>query len=115
MAAGELAQAEELGREALAIVWTVGDLHRCAEELEQLARTAGAAGEGERAAHLLGAAGALRESLSIPLPTLDGAEVEQAVAAARAALGEEAWAVAVAAGRALSLEQAIAKALGESV
>ena len=36
------------------------------------------------------------------------------VAEARAALGQVGWAAAVAAGRALSLEQAIAEALGEA-
>jgi hypothetical protein len=36
------------------------------------------------------------------------------VAAARAALGEEAWAAAFAAGQALTLEEAIAEALGEA-
>jgi hypothetical protein len=37
------------------------------------------------------------------------------VAAARAALGEKQWAAGFVAGRALSLEQAIAEALNESV
>jgi hypothetical protein len=39
--------------------------------------------------------------------------VEQAVSASRARLGEEAWAAALAAGRALSLQAVIAEALGE--
>jgi hypothetical protein len=55
----------------------------------------------------------LREALGVPLPSPDRAEVEQAVAPARASLGEERWAIAFAAGQALSLEQAIAEALGE--
>jgi hypothetical protein len=37
--------------------------------------------------------------------------MEQAVAAARGALGEEAWVAAFEAGKALSLEEAIAEAL----
>ena len=41
------------------------------------------------------------------------AEVERPVAAARAALGEEAFAAAWAAGRALTIEQAVAEALAE--
>ena len=76
-------------------------------------RTAGAAGAGERAARLLGAA-ALREMLGVPLPSVDWTEVEQAVAAARATLSEEAWAAAFAAGLTLSLEAAVAEALGET-
>jgi predicted ATPase/class 3 adenylate cyclase/DNA-binding XRE family transcriptional regulator/catechol 2,3-dioxygenase-like lactoylglutathione lyase family enzyme len=108
---GELSQAEGLMRESLMAYRELGDPRRCALVLESLAETAGAAGQGERAAHLLGAATALRERLGTPLTASSQADVEQAVAEARAALGEEAWAAAFAAGKALSLEQAIAEAL----
>ncbi|HLV99393.1 MAG TPA: tetratricopeptide repeat protein [Ktedonobacterales bacterium] len=111
---GEVAQAEGLTREALTVYWELRDPRRCAMVLESLAVSASAAGQGERAARLMGAATALRERLGTPLPARSVAEVEQAVAAARAALGEEAWAAAYAAGRALSLEQAILEALGET-
>jgi predicted ATPase/class 3 adenylate cyclase len=111
---GEVVQAEALGREGLALLWDLGNLRACTEGLELLASTAGAAGQGERAARLLGAASALRETLGAPQPPQEQVEVEQAVAAARAALGEEAWAAAYAAGRALSREQAIAEALIET-
>jgi hypothetical protein len=106
-----LAQAEALGREGLAQSEEIGDLRFCAAGLELLASTVGVAGQGERAARLLGAAAALRETLGAPQPPQEQAEVEQAVAATRAALGEDAWAAAFAAGRALSLEQALAEAL----
>src|SRR5262249_37376633 len=108
---GEVAQAEALERETLALAWELGDPHRCAEALEQLATTAGAAGQGKRAARLLGVATALRETLGAPQPQPDQTDTEQAVAAARAALGEVRWAAAYAAGRALPLEEAIAEAL----
>jgi non-specific serine/threonine protein kinase len=111
---GEVAQAAALLREGLALVWDLDDLRGCAGGMEELASTAGAVGQGERAARLLGAAEALRETLGAPLPHQEQADVEQAVAAARAALGEEAWTAAFAAGRALSPEQAIAEALGEA-
>ena len=62
---------------------------------------------------LVGAAAALRESIGAPRPSVERAMNEQEVAEARAALGEEAWASAFAAGWALSLEAAIAEALGE--
>jgi hypothetical protein len=39
--------------------------------------------------------------------------IEEATALARATLGEEAWATAYAAGKALSLEEAVAEALGD--
>ena len=54
------------------------------------------------------------EAHGAPLSAKGRAEAEQDVAAARAALGEDAWAAAFAAGRALSLEQAIAEALSEA-
>jgi non-specific serine/threonine protein kinase len=110
---GEVVQAEELGREALALYWELGDPRRCAVGLEALASTAGMAGYGARAARLLGTAAALRDALGAPLPPHEWADVEQAVSASRARLGEEAWAAALAAGRALSLQAVIAEALGE--
>jgi non-specific serine/threonine protein kinase len=110
---GEAAQAEALGREALALFWEMGDARRCAEGLEELARTAAAAARGARAARLLGAAAALRETLGAPQPPHERADTERDVAAARAALGEEAWAAALAAGQALSLKEVVAEALGE--
>ena len=44
----------------------------------------------------------------------DASDIERLVATARAQLGEEAFAAAWAAGRALTLEQAVAEALGEA-
>ncbi|HEV2461320.1 MAG TPA: tetratricopeptide repeat protein, partial [Ktedonobacterales bacterium] len=110
---GEVAQAEALIREALALDRELGDPRRCAEDLEELASIAGVAGKERCAARLLGAATALRETLGTPLSPTDREDVKQAVAPARAALGEEQWAAAFAAGRGLSLEQAIAEALGQ--
>src|SRR5262249_28368911 len=108
---GERAQAEALQREALALFRELGDPLRSAEGLELLASTAGATGQWGRAARLLGAAAALREPLDTPPLAQDRADVEEAVAPARAALGEDAWAAAFALGQALSLEGAIAYAL----
>ena len=110
---GEVAQAEALGREALALYRDLGDPRRCAVGLEGLAGTAGMAGQGARAARLLGAAMTLREALGAPQPPHEQEETEQTIAIARSMLGEEAWAAALAAGRARSLEQAIAEALDE--
>jgi non-specific serine/threonine protein kinase len=72
-------------------------------------------GQAEQAARLLGAAEAHRERVgSAPprvttTPSLE--DVETATAQAQAALGDEVWAAAYAAGRALSTEEAIAEAL----
>jgi hypothetical protein len=65
----------------------------------------------ERAAWLCGAAGGLRTAIGAPLPPAERALYERAVADARAALGDDAFAVAWAHGHALSLERAIAEAL----
>ena len=110
---GEVARAKELGREALTLYWELGDTRRCAVGLETLAGTAGMAGLGARAARLLGKAAALREALGTPQPPQEQEDTEQATAAVRATLGEDAWAAAYAAGQALTLEQAVAEALGE--
>jgi tetratricopeptide (TPR) repeat protein len=108
---GDLASAEALGREALALFREFGDPRRCAAALEQLAATAGVAGQGARAARLLGAATTVQEVVGAPPPAPERADTAAAVAPARTALGEDAWATAFAVGQALSLEEAVAEAL----
>ena len=110
---GESRRATEVLREALMLARDVGDPRPCATGLEYLAATAGTIRQGKRAARLIGAAAAVRETIGTPQPLEERADMTAAVAASRAALGEEAWAVAFAAGQALSLEEAIAEALGE--
>ncbi len=76
-----------------------------------LAGIAGDLGQAERAARLLGAEQALCESIgAVPTPS-DESAYERGLAAARAALGEAAFAAAVAEGRTMTLEQAVAYAL----
>jgi hypothetical protein len=108
---GETAQAGALGREALALDWGRRDHRKCAEDVEILARTAGAAGQGVHAARLLGAAAAVHATVGAPQPPVERVDTEAAVALARAVLGDETWAAAFAAGQALSLEEAVAEAL----
>jgi predicted ATPase/class 3 adenylate cyclase len=79
--------------------------------LAGLASIAAASGQPERAARLFGVAEALRESAGILLPPVQRADYEHDVTAARAQLNEATFAAAWAAGRALSVEQAIAEAL----
>jgi hypothetical protein len=76
-----------------------------------LARVTAARRQPQRAARLFRAAEELREASGHPLPPVMRAEYERNVAAARAQLGEEAFAAAWAAGRAMTVEQAIAYAL----
>ena len=108
---GDLVRATALHRQALELKHALGARRQIAITLEDLAGVAGAEGRGERAASLLGAASAVRETIGTPQIVPERLATEQAVAAARAALGEEAWAAAFTAGRALSLEQAIIYAL----
>jgi hypothetical protein len=110
----DLARAWAFQREALSLHWAMGNLHRVAETLEKLAGTAAASGQGEAAARLLGAAAPLRKTIGVPQPPSWHHDTEEAVAPARAALGEEQWAAAFEAGQALSLDEAIADVLGES-
>jgi ATP/maltotriose-dependent transcriptional regulator MalT len=65
----------------------------------------------ERAAWLLGAVGTLLQEIGGVLEPMERSINEQAAAAARLALGEDAFAVAWKAGQMISLEQAIALAL----
>lgn len=64
-----------------------------------------------QAAGLWGTAEALREAIGTPIHPVYRADYERAVAAARTALGAEAFAAAWAEGRAMPLEQAIATVL----
>ena len=89
----------------------LGDRRALAGCWEGLARVAGALGQPGRAAWLFGAAEVLRDTLGAPLAPADRADNEREIAAARAVLGEEAFAAAWAEGRALSLDGAIKYAL----
>jgi predicted ATPase/transcriptional regulator with XRE-family HTH domain len=112
---GEGTRALALGREAVTLLREEGDPRACAESLETLGSIiAGVAGHGEQAARLLGAAATVRERLGAPQAPDEQKEVEQLVAPAREVLGEHAWIAALAAGKALSLEAAVAEALGEA-
>ena len=78
-----------------------------------LAGVAAAQGQAGRAARLLGAAEAVRESIGFVLPPIYRADYDRDEAAVRAQLDEAVFAAAWAAGRAMSLEQAIAYAISE--
>ena len=88
-----------------------GNKREIAYCLEELAGLAATAQHPVRAAHLFGAAEALRASFGMPLPPVHRANYERDVLLIRATIDEAtvdgAWAV----GRALTLEQAIAEAV----
>jgi hypothetical protein len=79
-----------------------------AELLEKQAAVIGAIGDALRAAHIGGAAERLREEIGFPPETDERLRHERHMAAARAALGDDAaFNRAWKEGRAISLEQAI--------
>jgi hypothetical protein len=104
-------RAAALLEEALQITRNLGARDVGADALEGLAWVASACGQAHRAAQLGGAADALREVLGVSLKPGERASHVQVVRAVRASLGENAFAAAWAAGRALPLEEAIALAL----
>ena len=119
-AQGDCARATALHQESLPIYETSGDkwgIAECIEGLGWVACSQGrATGDGRfclRAARLLGAAAALRETTGNPMAPAYRDVNERVIAETRAQLGEVAFTAAWEAGHALSLEQAIAYALGE--
>jgi non-specific serine/threonine protein kinase len=88
-----------------------GDQGGVAFCLEGLACLAASGEQVARAARLFGAAEGLREEAEIPLPPVDRVGYEEAMTAARRALGEARFAAAWAAGRALPTDQAVIEAM----
>jgi hypothetical protein len=108
---GDYARASAFYKESLLLRREQGNMLTIAQSLEDFAGLAGRQGQWERAVRLLGAAETLGATLDRTLPVSDAAEYERTVAAARDALGEEAFTEAWEAGRAMTLEQAIFHAL----
>jgi tetratricopeptide (TPR) repeat protein len=104
---GDYAAARAKCEESLAIGRVVGDNRHLAPRLEGLAGLFVAQGEPVRAVRLWGAADALREAMGTPIPHVYRADYEHSVAAARAQLGEKAFAAAWAEGRMMTLEQVL--------
>jgi DNA-binding NarL/FixJ family response regulator len=67
-----------------------------------------AQGESTWAARLWGAAEAMREATGAPIPPVERADYERALASARAQLGEKTFAAAWEEGRTMTVEQALA-------
>jgi tetratricopeptide (TPR) repeat protein len=108
---GDYAAARSHCGEALAIRHKLGERRRIPQCLEGLAWAAGGEGQLARVARLLGVAEALRESNGTPVAPVERADYASSLAAARAGLGEEAFAAAWAEGRAMTMEQAVTCAL----
>jgi tetratricopeptide (TPR) repeat protein len=110
---GDYGSAQALYEESLTIRRELADSLGIAYSLGHVAMLSVKEGRSEQAARLGGAAEALREVLGSRLPPNENEEYERNVAAAREALGEEVFAVAWEAGRAMTWEQAVAYALEE--
>jgi predicted ATPase/DNA-binding CsgD family transcriptional regulator len=108
---GELAAAREPLFEALTLARRMGNRRRLAFTLSAVAVLAAAAGQAERAVRLAAVAEAAAEAIGAvrarPMRELWSSQV----GAARRALGNRGEATAVAAGRALTLDQAVDEAL----
>ena len=108
---GDYEAARALMEESLSLRRELGDKWGIAYSLEAFASLAVAEGQPERAARLWGAAEALREAIHAPLPPNEREQYARDLAAVRATLGEEAFSAAWAAGRAMTIEQAMEYAL----
>jgi tetratricopeptide (TPR) repeat protein len=105
---GEYEEARAFYAESLLLRRELGDSFTLVQALEDFAELAAREGQWARMSRLLGAAEALREGMVIPP---GGAEYDRLLSEARGVRGEEAVAAAWEAGRAMSLEQAIAEAM----
>jgi non-specific serine/threonine protein kinase len=105
------ARAAALFGGALVVLRELGDRWATVLVLEYVAWLAVRVGRAAAAARLFGTANALREADGVRLSPVHRADHEPAVAAARAALGEEGFAAAWAAGGALPLAGAVAEAV----
>ena len=111
---GELEAARRCLAEALPIHARHDDRWGLADALEGAALLAVAEGASERAARLVGASDGVRESTGIALPPHLAAGRAAVVGAIQAKTGEAAFRAAHAAGRAMTLEETMAAALGNA-
>jgi tetratricopeptide (TPR) repeat protein len=106
-----LGEARRRAQESLRIQVALGIQALVPASLEVVGRLLSAAGKVREAALRWGRAEALREELGAPLHPVERADYEQAVAAARRELGEEAFAAAWVQGRTTPVEQVITDVL----
>lgn len=105
---GDYATAHARYKESLDMVSVSGDKLFIGIYLVGLGTAIAREGQPQWAAHLWGAAEILREAIGAPIPPFERQFYEQAMADARAQLGEEVFAAAWARGRTMTPEQALA-------
>jgi hypothetical protein len=114
LAQGDAPQAAACFTESLVRYRELGHQEGISVCLAGAAGAAGGLGQPARAARLFGAAEGLRARIGALGQPIERATHEQSVARVRAQLDQETFAAAWAAGRAMTLEQASACALGEN-
>jgi tetratricopeptide (TPR) repeat protein len=108
---GDHREAAALFQEGLELSHRLGARGRCADALEGLAEIASHLGQPERGARLLGTAEALRAAIGASMPPAAQEDHERALMALHARLDDATLAAIWAAGRAMTLDQAVAYAL----
>jgi DNA-binding CsgD family transcriptional regulator/tetratricopeptide (TPR) repeat protein len=106
---GDCATARALLERTIGLVGQFGDSWFMSISVDGLAGVAVVEGKAEEAAHLLGAADALREAVGVVLPPAYRPDHDAVEAGCRSRLGDEQFASARAQGRALSEEQIVAR------
>ncbi|HEX6556060.1 MAG TPA: protein kinase [Ktedonobacteraceae bacterium] len=115
LAQGEKAAAQAIYEESLAIARELNHMWLIASCLEGWASMVAEQGQFAWAAQLWGSAESLREAIRVPISLAERADYERAVAAARAQLGEKAFAARWREGRTMTPEQAFAAQGEETV
>jgi predicted ATPase/DNA-binding SARP family transcriptional activator len=110
----DYARARDLFAQSMSLSAEIGFPESVAHCLSGLGQVSVSGGDAARAATLFGAAEAILESIGARMLAVEQRLHEAAVEAARLELGEDTLAAAVAAGRALTIEQAVAYALAEA-
>ena len=114
LSTGDLSQAHTLFAQSLRAFHALAEPGGTAEGLTGLAAVAAASGDGSRAATLIGAAQRLRESIAGSELPLERRAMARHVDRARESIDPDDWATALERGRGLSLDVAVAQALGLS-
>ena len=107
-AQGDYVTARAFYEESLTLAREMGFKRLIPVDLEGLAAVFAAQGEPLRAARFWGAAEALREAMSMPLPPLESPGYKRAVAAVRAQLGRQVFTTAWSEGRTMIPEEVLA-------
>jgi len=110
LATGSVAEAAAHFAEGVSLMQTIGNPLHLPVCLEGLAGLAASRGEWELAARLCGAREALHAELGLGIPPADPTAYARTFAGGREALGSDGFAIAYGAGRALSLDDALAEA-----